>query len=229
MACAMVLEYVQEISAPRPSAFLRNSQVGNSPGTLVAVATVRCTTGLIARGPKSDGLRCLGFVATLGSLLGSSSALGQSEGTGTSDPAAPESHAEPATEVIVRGDPLPLSDQSASSLVLRQAELDAEPSGRIENALADVPGLHQYRRSDSRMAHPTSQGLTLRGLGGNASSRALVLLDGVPQADPFGGWISWPAFDAPPLESIRLRRGGGTGADGPGALADSDPESRRAA
>jgi len=40
-----------------------------------------------------------------------------------------------------------------------------------------------------RSAHPTSQGATLRGLGGNASSRALVMLDGVPLADPFGGWI----------------------------------------
>lgn len=90
---------------------------------------------------------------------------------------------------------------------------------RIENRLRDEAGLAQFRRSDGRSAHPTSQGVTLRGLGGNASSRALVLLDGVPQADPFGGWVAWGAFDAVPLAGIRILRGGGSGADGPGALA----------
>src|SRR5690606_21318394 len=65
----------------------------------------------------------------------------------------------------------------------------------------------------------TSQGVTLRGLGGNASSRALVTLDGVPQADPFGGWVAWSAYDAINLGGIIVSRGGGSGVDGPGALA----------
>lgn len=90
---------------------------------------------------------------------------------------------------------------------------------RVENRLRDVAGLGQFRRSDSRSAHPTSQGMTLRGLGGNASSRALVTLDGVPQADPFGGWIAWSAYDAVRLGGISIARGGGSGADGAGALA----------
>ena len=89
---------------------------------------------------------------------------------------------------------------------------------RTENRLRDEAGLAQFRRSDGRSAHPTSQGVTLRGLGGNASSRALVLLDGVPQADPFGGWVAWSAFDSVPLRGARITRGGGSGADGPGAL-----------
>ena len=85
--------------------------------------------------------------------------------------------------------------------------------------LRDIPGFQQFRRSDSRSANPTSQGATLRALGGNASSRALLILDGVPQTDPFGGWIAWPAYDPRRLGRIRVVRGGGTGADGPGALA----------
>ncbi len=98
---------------------------------------------------------------------------------------------------------------------------DLEPGlgARIENRLRDEAGIVQFRRSDSRSAHPTSQGVTLRGLGGNASSRALVTLDGVPQADPFGGWIAWSAFDAINLGGIIVTRGGGGGADGPGAIA----------
>ena len=58
---------------------------------------------------------------------------------------------------------------------------------RVEQSLLQVPGLQQFRRSDARSANPTSQGVTLRGLGGNASSRAILVLDDVPQADPFGG------------------------------------------
>lgn len=97
--------------------------------------------------------------------------------------------------------------------------LDPGIGARVENRLRDEAGLVQFRRSDGRSAHPTSQGVTLRGLGGNASSRALVTLDGVPQADPFGGWVAWSAYDAIHLGGVAIARGGGSGADGPGALA----------
>lgn len=123
--------------------------------------------------------------------------------------------------ITVVGAPLPdaLGDRAYSVTTLDRAVLDNEASRRLENALRQIPGLQQFRRSDSRSANPTSQGVTLRGLGGNASSRALLLLDGVPQSDPFGGWISFPGYDALALDRVRVRRGGGSGADGPGALA----------
>jgi len=41
----------------------------------------------------------------------------------------------------------------------------------------------------------------------------------VPQTDPFGGWINWPAYDPDDLRQIRVVRGGGSVANGPGALA----------
>ncbi len=85
--------------------------------------------------------------------------------------------------------------------------------------MKNVPGVQLFRRSDARSGHPTSQGVTLRALGGNASSRALLVLDGVPQTDPFGGWINWPAYDPADLQQIRVVRGGGSVANGPGALA----------
>ncbi|MEE2793532.1 MAG: TonB-dependent receptor plug domain-containing protein, partial [Pseudomonadota bacterium] len=59
-------------------------------------------------------------------------------------------------------------------------QLLSVPSGRIEDALSSVAGFQQFRRSDSRSANASAQGATLRALGGNATSRALVLLDGVP-------------------------------------------------
>ncbi len=104
-------------------------------------------------------------------------------------------------------------------VVIDRQRLNHSPSYRLEDVLRDVPGFQLFRRSDSRSANPTSQGATLRALGGNASSRALVTLDGVPQTDPFGGWISWPAYDPRRLGRVRVSRGGGTGANGPGALA----------
>lgn len=124
-------------------------------------------------------------------------------------------------EITVVGEPLaqPLGDRAYSITSITPAMLANDPSQRLENALRLVPGLQQFRRSDARSANPTSQGVTLRGLGGNASSRALLILDGVPQSDPFGGWISFPGYDAINLAAVRVRRGGGTGGDGPGALA----------
>lgn len=122
-------------------------------------------------------------------------------------------------EIVVLGGLLRSNqgDQVQASAILR--DLDPGLGARIENRLRDEAGIVQFRRSDGRTAHPTSQGVTLRGLGGNASSRALVTLDGVPQADPFGGWVAWSAYDAINLGGIIVTRGGGSGVDGPGALA----------
>ena len=104
-------------------------------------------------------------------------------------------------------------------VTIERERLVNAPSNRLEDVLRDVPGFQQFRRSDARTANPTSQGATLRALGGNASSRALLVLDGVPQTDPFGGWISWPAYDPRRLGRVRVVRGGGSGTHGPGALA----------
>lgn len=102
---------------------------------------------------------------------------------------------------------------------ISRRRIEQAPSHELDQLLKDVPGVQLFRRSDARSGHPTSQGVTLRALGGNASSRALLVLDGVPQTDPFGGWINWPAYDPADLSDIRVVRGGGSVANGPGALA----------
>ncbi len=112
-----------------------------------------------------------------------------------------------------------LGEEVYSSVTLGRDRLTGSASGRLDEILKEVPGFQLFRRSDARSANPTSQGATLRALGGNASSRALLLLDGVPQTDPFGGWVSWPAYDPWRLGAVRVTRGGGSGVNGPGALA----------
>jgi vitamin B12 transporter len=126
-----------------------------------------------------------------------------------------------AQEIVVTGRGLDAPPGEAAYAV---AEIDRErlsvsASGRLEDVLRDAAGVAQFRRADSRSAHPTAQGITLRGLGGNASSRALLLLDGVPQADPFGGWVAFPAYLPERLAWVRITRGGGSGYHGAGALA----------
>ena len=124
-------------------------------------------------------------------------------------------------DITVTGAPLPPPDGDALLSIVRidRQRLSMAGSERLESILADIAGFQMFRRSDSRSAHPTSQGATLRGLGGNAASRALVVLDGVPIDDPFGGWVNWTAVDPNGLSSVRVVRGGGLGGHGPGALA----------
>jgi outer membrane cobalamin receptor len=136
-------------------------------------------------------------------------------------PALAQSAPPIAGEIVVVGAGLPQApgDAAYDIATIDRNRLTATASGELEDVLRDVAGFAQFRRSDSRSAQPTSQGATLRGLGGNASSRALITLDGVPLTDPFGGWVSFSAIDPARLGLVRVTRGGGTGAFGPGALA----------
>ncbi|MBD3728220.1 MAG: TonB-dependent receptor [Sphingomonadales bacterium] len=124
-------------------------------------------------------------------------------------------------EIVVTGTGLPETPATPAydTQVIERDKLVATGSGRIEDALADVAGFQQFRRSDSRSSNPSAQGATLRALGGNASSRALVLLDGVPMSDPFFGFIPFSAISPERLASARVTRGGGSGPFGAGALA----------
>jgi outer membrane receptor protein involved in Fe transport len=121
--------------------------------------------------------------------------------------------------VIGRGLPALRSDAAFGAVTIGRDRLTGSASGRLEDVLRDVAGFQQFRRADSRAANPTTQGATLRALGGNAASRALVLLDGVPQADPFAGYIPYAALRPERLASARVTRGGGAGAFGVGAVA----------
>ncbi|TAD72916.1 MAG: TonB-dependent receptor [Sphingomonadales bacterium] len=126
-----------------------------------------------------------------------------------------------AEAIIVTGRGLEpaLSTGIYATTTLERATIIAAPSGRIEDVLRNVAGFQQFRRSDSRSSNPSAQGVTLRALGGNATSRALVLLDGVPLADPFFGYILLASIAPETIGTIRVTRGGGSGPFGAGALA----------
>jgi outer membrane receptor protein involved in Fe transport len=102
--------------------------------------------------------------------------------------------------------------------IVSRRELEATSTQALDQALRQVPGFTLFRRSDSRTANPTSQGDSLRGIGGNGASRALTLYDDIPINDPFGGWVYWGRIPRQEVSSVELLRGGGSSLYGSGAL-----------
>jgi outer membrane receptor protein involved in Fe transport len=92
-----------------------------------------------------------------------------------------------------------LGDVAASVEVIDRAEIRRSPAVVADDVLRSVPTFSLFRRTSSLSAHPTAQGVSLRSIGPSGVSRSLVLIDGVPFNDPFGGWVYWTRV---PLESV---------------------------
>ena len=114
---------------------------------------------------------------------------------------------------------LRLSETPLSTVLLSGEDLAASPSVRTDDVLREVPGFSLFRRSGSRTANPSTQGVSLRGLGGSATSRALVLADGISLVDPFGGWVYWDRVPRTALSSVEVVRGGASNLYGSDAMA----------
>ncbi len=103
--------------------------------------------------------------------------------------------------------PQRLADVPASVTVLTKEDIAASPAQTVDDLLRQVPGFSLFRRSSSLVTHPTTQGVSLRGIGPSGASRSLVLLDGVPINDPFGGWVYWSRIPRESIRQIDLVRG----------------------
>lgn len=79
---------------------------------------------------------------------------------------------------------------------LGRDRIDRSPALTADDVLRQVPTFSLFRRSSSLVAHPTTQGVSLRGIGPSGVSRTLVLLDDIPVNDPFGGWVYWTRVPA---------------------------------
>ncbi len=118
-----------------------------------------------------------------------------------------------ATRTAIR-----LSDTPGSTILLTAPDLTATPALRTDDILRQVPGFSLFRRTTSRVSNPSNQGVSLRGLGGTATSRALVLEDGLPLVDAFGGWVYWDRVPREALSSVEVFRGGASNLYGSDAL-----------
>src|SRR5260221_15695 len=102
------------------------------------------------------------------------------------------------------------TDVPAVVSVIDRQLLEEIPGVNIDDRLRSVPGFTLFRRSSSLVANPTTQGVSLRGIGGSGASRTLVLWDGIPENDPFGGWVYWDRFAPAELDRVEISRGAST-------------------
>ncbi|MBM3515005.1 MAG: TonB-dependent receptor [Alphaproteobacteria bacterium] len=150
-------------------------------------------------------LRILGFLIVVAAGVGDSAmALGD---------------AIPEIRVTARRLPPAASDPILARARFDRSDLARAPGLRLDDVLRTLPGFGLFRRQSSRSAHPTTQGVTLRGLGASGAGRTLVLLDGIPQNDPFGGWIDWSRMPSSSIGNATIVKGGGAGPWGNAALA----------
>jgi outer membrane receptor protein involved in Fe transport len=130
---------------------------------------------------------------------------------------APASFAERVTVTAARTETR-LAETAASVVVLGHEELESAAALTADDVLRQAPGFQLFRRTSSRAANPTAQGVSLRGVGASGASRAVVLYDGVPLNDPFGGWVYWGRIPREGLGRVEVLRGASSSLYGSGAL-----------
>ena len=130
------------------------------------------------------------------------------------DPAA---HAEQVTVTAYRT-PLGELESPAATRLLSQRALRTSAAVTLDDQLRQLPGVELFRRSSSLVANPTSQGISLRGLGSTSASRTLLTEDDVPLNDPIGGWIHWQEQPELAIQSIEVVRGGASDLYGSAAI-----------
>ncbi len=130
-------------------------------------------------------------------------------------------HSEPTTRAItVTASRIEQSvaDVPANVTIIDREDIERSAAVTIDDLLRSVPGFSLFRRQSSLAAHPTTQGVSLRGIGPSGVSRTLVLLDGIPMNDPFGGWVYWSKIPTELVARIEIVRGGGSSVWGNAAM-----------
>jgi outer membrane cobalamin receptor len=110
------------------------------------------------------------------------------------------------------------AEAPANISVMDSNDLQRTPGVNLDDRLREIPGFSLFRRSSSVVANPTTQGISLRGIGSSGASRTLVVWDGIPANDPFGGWIYWTQFVPEEVSSVEVSRGAATSIFGDRAM-----------
>jgi len=121
-------------------------------------------------------------------------------------------------QVTVTAAKFPEAVGSAAYSTISLSTQQLAVSNRLDDALEQVPGLSLFRRTVSISANVTTEGVSLRSIAPSGAGRALVMLDGVPLNDPFGGWVVWTALPYEDIGGAEVVRGAGAGPYGASAL-----------
>ena len=103
-----------------------------------------------------------------------------------------------------------LGDVPASVSVIDKEQIRQSPAVVADDVLRQAPTFSLFRRTSSLSSHPTAQGVSLRGIGPSGVSRSLVLIDGIPFNDPFGGWVYWTRVPLDNVDRVELVEGSGS-------------------
>jgi len=114
--------------------------------------------------------------------------------------------------------PLGSLESPVTTRGLSEFALSTTASVTMDGQLRQLPGVELFRRSSSLVANPTSQGISLRGLGSTSASRTLVTEDDVPLNDALGGWIHWEEQPELSVDRIEVMRGGASDLYGSSAI-----------
>jgi outer membrane receptor protein involved in Fe transport len=128
---------------------------------------------------------------------------------------------EPASlleRIVVTADDERIPATPVSEYAIGRREIALSGALTLDDVLRQAPGFSLFRRSGSLTANPTTQGVSLRGVGANGASRALVMYDGVPLNSPFGGWVYWNRVPRMRVESVETFNGATSDLYGSGAL-----------
>jgi outer membrane receptor protein involved in Fe transport len=130
---------------------------------------------------------------------------------------APTAIAEQVTVTATRSG-VEVGDSGRTMAALTAAQLQQYPALTLDERLQQEAGFQLFRRSAGWIQNPTSQGISLRGLGSTAASRTLVMAENAPLNDGFGGWIHWNELPPETIEAVTIASGGGSDLYGSSAL-----------
>ena len=160
---------------------------------------------------RTAGLRVLGLC-----LLLPACGAAQTQQTTPAAPASSKPVMQSVTVVADRG--LDVAGSATSTVTLAPEQMQAAPGLTLDDQLHQVAGFGLFRRTSSWTANPTTEGVSLRGLGSTAASRTLVVSDQVPMNDPFGGWVHWNEVPSQAIAGVNLLRGGSSDLYGSSAI-----------
>jgi len=194
-------------------------KITDSHGAALPAATARDSTGNLRGRSDSGGnmnVQCLDDCRLLVAAPGFSSKtvrFTQHAVIRLDLSAAPEQ-----VTVTAYRSPLGTLESPATTRLLTGSALAASPAITMDGQLRQLPGIELFRRSSSLVANPTSQGISLRGLGSTSASRTLVTQDDVPLNDAVGGWIHWQEQPEFSIHSVEVVRGGASDLYGSSAI-----------
>jgi outer membrane receptor protein involved in Fe transport len=202
--------------------------VRDASGASVPAATVKLTAGSYSARTSTDTLGAFAFdavPATSGTITVDATGFREMQQPWTATNGRAElsvtlelSAANQRVVVTAARTATPIGETPLSVMQLTSDDLQATPALTLDDSLRQVPGFSLFRRFSSRTANPTTLGVSLRGLGANGSSRALVLEDGFPLNDPFGSWVYWDRVPAASVSSVEIAQGGASSLYGSEAL-----------